>query len=113
MFKQLLILSFISLALISCNKEEIYNVIPRCINDLITEFKKSASCDDSKVEQYLFQNQVVFVFKPGSCGADMQSEVFDMNCTILGSLGGITGNTEINKEDFANAVFIKTVYPNQ
>ncbi|MCF6361687.1 MAG: hypothetical protein L3J29_13125 [Cyclobacteriaceae bacterium] len=111
MTKQLFLLLILSSVLISCNREEeAYGVIPRCINDLITEFKKSASCNDSKVDQYLFQDQIVFVFKPGSCGADMQAPVIDFNCNTLGSLEGIAGNTEINGEDFTNAQFIKTVW---
>ncbi len=111
MAKQIFLLLILSSILISCNKEEeVLGVIPRCINDLITEFKKSTSCSDSKVDQYLFKDQIVFVFEPGTCGADMQAPVIDFNCDTLGALGGIAGNTEINGEDFTNAVFVKTVW---
>jgi len=111
MTKQFFLLLILSSVLISCNKEEESSkVIPRCISNLITEFKKSASCNDSKVDQYRFQDQIVFVFDPGTCGADMQASVIDFNCDSLGALGGIDGNTEINGEDFANAQFIKTVW---
>ncbi len=111
MTKQLFLLLILTSVHISCNnEEENYGVIPRCINNLITEFKQSASCNNSKVDQYLFQDQIVFVFAPGTCGADMQAPVIGFNCDTLGALGGIAGNTEINGEDFANAQFIKTVW---
>ncbi len=110
MIKQALLLFLIGSAFISCSKTEIDETIPRCVNDLITEFKNSLPCNDSKVDEYLFQNSTVFVFKPGSCGADMQSPVIDQNCNTLGSLGGIAGIVKINGENFANAVFVKTVW---
>lgn len=101
---------FFYIALFGCNNEEIDTTIPRCISNLINEFENTALCDDSKVDQYLFQNQIVYVFDHGSCGADMQVAVVDNNCNTIGALGGIAGNLEINNESFTNAVFIKTVY---
>ncbi len=111
MIKQLFLLLTLSSALIGCNrKDEIDTTIPRCISNLIIAFEKTTSCNDAKVDQYIFQNQSVFVFRPGSCEADMQAAVIGRNCNNLGSLGGIAGNTEINGNDFANAVFVKTVW---
>jgi len=101
------------IALSGCSDKEINTVVPRCISDLVINFENTALCDDYKVDQYLFQNQVVYVFDNGSCGADMQAAVVDNNCNTIGALGGIAGNLEINNESFTNAVFIKTVYSNQ
>ncbi|MCF6352442.1 MAG: hypothetical protein L3J06_05485 [Cyclobacteriaceae bacterium] len=111
MAKQLFLLLILSSVLISCDrKDEVDTTIPRCISNLIDEFKKTASCNDAKVDQYIFQNQSVFVFELGSCGADLQAKVIDRNCNNLGSLGGVAGNTRINGDDFANAVFVRTVW---
>jgi uncharacterized protein DUF6970 len=57
----------------------------------------------------MFQNETVFVFTLGTCGADLQSEVIDSTCKTLGVIGGIDGIMEINGESFSNAVFVKTI----
>ena len=57
------------------------------------------------------QQQVVYVFEPGTCGNDMAAPVMDANCNTLGSLGGFSGDTHINGEDFSNAEFLETVWP--
>ena len=64
----------------------------------------------ANVKQYEFQAKRVYVFDPGSCGADMTSEVFDENCNSIGFLGGITGNTKINGEDFNSAKYKSTIW---
>lgn len=48
---------------------------------------------------------MVYVFDPGTCGDDMTSEVVDSECNSIGFLGGISGNMEINGEDFSTATF--------
>ena len=100
----LLILS--SLLVSSCQKSDIEEGTPDCIVDLIVDFDKDNTCDKGvNVMSYTFQGETVFVFNPGICGADMTSEVIDSNCQTIGYLGGIAGNTEINGEDFSEAIF--------
>lgn len=55
---------------------------------------------------------MVYVYDPGTCGADQTSEVTNTKCETLGYLGGITGNNKINGEDFSSATFKKTVWAN-
>lgn len=94
----------------SCKKSD---KIPDCINTKINEFKNTAIYEQgSNVEEYTFQNNLVYVFNQGNCGADFTSEVFDDNCNSLGYLGGITGNTIINGEDFSNANFEQIIWQN-
>lgn len=64
------------------------------------------------MDEYEFQGKRVYTFFQGNCGADMATGVVDDKCKSLGSLGGITGNTKINGEDFSNAKFKKTVWSN-
>jgi hypothetical protein len=94
----------------SCSKSKVENQIPGCISYKIEVFKTSSMCADAHVDRYLFQNKSVFVFEEGSCGADFSANVYDVNCQLLGSLGGFAGNLMINGENFSTAIFEKTVW---
>lgn len=94
------------LLVISCSREK--SEKSACIKSEIRSFYKDRPCGDAIVKEYLFQGRNVFVFDPGTCGADMTASVLDNNCTILGYLGGIAGNTTINGEDFSHARFIRS-----
>ncbi|SKB48042.1 DUF6970 domain-containing protein [Daejeonella lutea] len=84
--------------------------LPKCLEAKIKEYSTSSSCSDAKVDEYTFQGKTVYAFGPGTCGADMTTEVMTADCTTLGRLGGIAGNTKINGEEFSNAKFVKTVW---
>jgi hypothetical protein len=94
-----------------CNEFDFGNKIPNCIIDEIADFKETSICEDATVKEYWFQSQIVYVFDP-SCCCDFQSPVLDYNCNVLGALGGISGNTKINGEEFSNAKFRRTVWHN-
>lgn len=85
---------------------------PACLNTELSNFLKSgASCPSgNSVKVYLFQQKKVYVIAPGTCGADMSSRVLDDKCVELGNLGGFSGNTKINNENFADAVYQETIY---
>jgi hypothetical protein len=107
----ILILILTIIGFTSCQKLEIEKDTPKCIENLIKKFDKEQSCDNGvNVKKYTFQGKTVYVFDPGNCGADMTSEVIDFECNSLGFLGGISGNTEINGEDFANATFESIIW---
>ena len=107
----LLILVLTLIGLASCNKQKIKKNTPECVKNRIKDFDQTQTCDDGvNVKKYTFQGQTVYVFDPGTCGADMMSSVIDAECNSLGFLGGITGNTEINGEDFSNATFVSTTW---
>jgi hypothetical protein len=94
----------------ACNKLDIAKGTPDCVEDHIRNFNKNAVCDDATVKEYTFQGIDVYVYDPGTCGADMSSAVTDSGCNTLGYLGGFTGNTKINGEEFSNAVFVRTIW---
>lgn len=102
--KRLLIIFFMFL-IISCNKLDIEKGTPKCVADKIKDFNVSAACDDANVKEYVFQGNMVFTFDPGTCGADMTTEVISVDCNTLGYLGGIDGNTQINGEDFSGLFY--------
>ena len=109
--KKIFFILFLTIAtLLSCTHLDIEKGTPRCVKNKIKDFDKSSCETGANVKEYLFQNETVFVFDPGTCGADMTSEVIDDNCNTLGYLGGISGNTKINGEEFSNAVFQKVVW---
>ena len=112
MKKGLGILVVMLVVLISCNKEE-ENAIPTCVQDELLSFEENIACSTgASLKEYTFQSKTVYVFDPGLCGADLTSEVITDECITLGYLGGIIGNTDINGEDFANAVFQRNVWVN-
>ena len=85
---------------------------PGCIQDKIKAFSKEhVLCESGKnVKEYIFQDTTVYVFDPGTCGNDMGYDVYDSACNYLGFLGGIAGISEINGEEFSNAVFTRLIW---
>ncbi|MES2478973.1 MAG: hypothetical protein V4561_07795 [Bacteroidota bacterium] len=119
--KNSLVLSSFCLVLLagftgSCSRKVMKqnNAAPDCINSKIAELSKGGwGCETGEsIKQYTFQNKTVYVLEPGTCGNDMAVYVLDANCKDMGFLGGIMGNTKINGEEFANAVYVKTVWSN-
>lgn len=103
---------FISVS--SCDKYDIADGTPACIEQLIKEFNSETDCIVAvDVRKYEFQGGNVYLFKPGDCGADMGSEIYDSDCNSLGFIGGIDGNQTINGEDFSNAVLISVIWTKQ
>ena len=102
-------LLLIACVVFSCNVG-IDKDTPTCIKKEIRKFKKGTSCEDANVSEYIFQGKTVFVFEPGTCGADMSADVYDNKCNYLGYLGGIAGNTQINDEEFSSSTFVKTIW---
>jgi hypothetical protein len=110
---QIIILALFSLLILgfsSCKKDGIARNTPTCIVEKINNFKDIA-CDDGEVDEYIFQEKIVYVFDPGiECGADLTSEVVDEECNTLGYVGGIAGNTIINGESFGSAKFERNIW---
>ncbi len=105
-------LLFIFLMLFTaCDKGETEIVVPDCIKSLIGSFW---FCQGSgSVGQYSFQGQLVYLFDPGNCGADMTGPIYNENCEHIGYLGGIAGNNIVNGVLFSeNAKFIKKIWEN-
>ena len=96
--------------LCSCGKKPIATSSKSCLDDKIVVYNKESHCGDASVSEYLFREKTVYVFEPGTCGADMASEVVTADCKTLGYLGGYAGNTKINGESFSNAEFVRVVW---
>jgi len=94
----------------SCQKEKYDTINEECINSYIPLLEQS-TCLEGRIAEYLFQGQLVYLISEGNCIADGTTTVIDHECEVLGFLGGITGNCEINNEDFCrNAEFRRNVW---
>ncbi|MCJ7447308.1 MAG: hypothetical protein MUO72_06445 [Bacteroidales bacterium] len=95
----------------SCEKDQ--KETPDCIFDLI---ETHSYCTKGwSVDQYSFQNQNVYVITPPLLGNDIASSVYSVyneNCEMIGTLGGIAGINIINNELFyGHAIFQKAICP--
>lgn len=110
---RLLTLIFFTVLLTGCKVNNTQKASENCLAYRIKLFEESAPCPKGlNVSEYTFQNQIVYVLGGKNCGADMTTEVINTDCNTIGYLGGITGNTKINKENFSNAVFNRIVWKN-
>lgn len=105
---QIFFISALFLMAFQCNK----HTNSQCINSKISAFQSECCDQGASVEEYSFQQEQVFVFNMGNCGADLPAYVLTSNCDTLGFLGGIAGNTTINGENFSNATLVGTVWSN-
>jgi hypothetical protein len=96
----------------ACERSDNAKGTPGCLDNSIAEFKLVACANGANVKEYVFQGKTVYAMCPGNCGADMVTSVIDSACNILGSLGGIAGNTRINGAEFSNATYIRTIWQN-
>lgn len=94
----------------SCKKSRTDISITPCVTSRLNDFIANSYDNGASVKQYRFQTKVVYAFSPGTCGADLSTGIIDADCNSLGSLGGFSGNTKINGEEFSNAVFIRTIW---
>ena len=82
-----------------------------CIDLKIEAFKTSnLPCESGKtIYRYKFQDEFVYVFGPGNCGADMMSDVYNEECNLVCGLGGIAGNLMCNGENFHDGATDETL----
>ncbi len=82
-----------------------------CIKARISAFKHSteACTDGASIYSYQFQGGRVYVFNPGNCVADFFSDVYDEDCNLVCSLGGIAGNIMCNEENFSDKATDETL----
>ena len=106
-----IIITTLLVSIISCQKVELKEDTPECIQQKIIEFKNNVNfCETGKsVYRYKFQDQFVYVFNPGNCGADMMSNVYDEDCNLMCNLGGIAGIVLCNDENFSEKAIDETL----
>jgi len=110
MSKIIMLLFCFSTIFLSCDEADDEPGLPSCLKDELDDFDNQFTCDDARVEQYMFQGKTVYLFETGTCISDGGSPVYSAGCNLLGVLGTIAGNITINGDDFRNAVFVRTIW---
>lgn len=106
-----IVLLICSLCLCSCTRLNIDDSVSAEVKSKIRSWSRSGTCTNASASEYYFVNQTVYVLDPGTCGADMQALVIDVDANTLGTLGGIAGETRVQNINFDSAaVFVKTVW---
>lgn len=107
---RILILVFTAIILVSCADDE-PTFIPSCIDQEIPVFAQAACPGSGDLTIWAFNGQDVFCFNEGNCYSDAQAFIYDADCNLLCTLGGIGGNTLCQGIDWSsNAVYIELVY---
>ncbi len=92
-----------------CTKYKLEPDTPPCLKDELKKFSNSGS-DEANIKEYEFQNKLLYVYNDGIKARDDGWPVYDSNCNIIDYLGGMAGNTKINKEEFSNAKLKRIVW---
>lgn len=113
---KILLLSAFSIVLIfsACNKYnyKIASDIPGCIHDEIKNNQDNSNWMIGSVEEYQFQNKLVYAFQPDVKRiADGATIIKDANCSILCHVGGFGGPSVnlCNGENFFQSAVLKRV----
>jgi Domain of unknown function (DUF6970) len=85
---------------------------PKCLHSTIAEISERQCGGRAKIEEYVFQDELVYLIDPGFCAFEQAYEVLNKHCEVIGILGTISGNYEIRGEGFENAKFIRLVWQN-
>ena len=84
---------------------------PDCIKEMIKNNYAASSCEDITVDQYYFQDQIVYTFSVCPDNPDAGIEVYSEECYYLGFLNGFSGNQYINGVKFyEHAEFVQTIW---
>jgi len=96
------------LVLFSCKKSDIAPGIPLCIFKEISTHKNHPEWGVDRVNEYLFQNKLVYGFDHGLI-ADGQLEIKDESCHTICNVGGFGGPSVniCNGENFFQAAVLQ------
>lgn len=107
--KNVILLSGIFTCVLSCIDTGPNLSIPDCIENALHHFSPICKSGGS-VDEYLLNEEFVYVFNNGSCCCDIGNIVLDSLCDTLGVLDGFAGNTKINGIEFDQAQFSRTIW---
>lgn len=84
--------------------------LPACHEDKIEEFRAVACPGSGDLTTWEFRNRLVYCYATGTCISDAYAEIYDEDCNLLCTLGGIGGLSLCEGVDWdSNAVRQGTV----
>ncbi len=117
--KYLSLIILFSIGLFACKTDDPIQ-IPVCIDEEIPVFAQFACLGSGDLTVWSFAGQDVFCFNEGSCKTEMilgklvnigQNYIYDANCNLICTLGGISGNTLCDGLEWeSNAEYLELVY---
>jgi hypothetical protein len=116
LMKRLNILFAVSLllGLASCHKDNIATNTPACIRNEITINRNDPNWMIGSVDEYFFQNRLVYAFSPDNkIIADGSTEIKDESCNTMCQVGGFGGpavNLCNGENFFQNAALKRNIW---
>lgn len=109
--KYLTILSlFLGLTFVSCGDDDTVD-LPACIDTELDTFKVEACAGTADLTLWRFRGQDVYCFAYGTCISDTYADIFDADCNLICTLGGISGNNDCDGTAWdQNATYISLLY---
>jgi hypothetical protein len=108
-----IIVLIIPFLLFSCSNDvEVKQSYPKCLQlevDRILE--SSPQSPRATIELYTYQNENVYVVNTNF--ADYQTNVYNSQCQLICTIGGIDGNENDTCVDWENAEFIETLWTDE
>ncbi|HET9431881.1 MAG TPA: hypothetical protein VFO70_11930 [Chitinophagaceae bacterium] len=110
--KKLLVFAILFASGCSCKQDDIPLNIPSCIRNEVNEIKDDPNRYFESVDEYFFQNKIVYAFHPdGGVIADGSIVIKNADCSIICYLGGLGGVQLCNGENFfQNASFRRNIW---
>jgi len=112
--KLLTILLFVigGLTIVSCGDDNNPD-LPECIDAELQTFITEACEDTADLTLWRFRGQDVYCFAYGTCISDTYADIFDADCNLICTLGGISGNNNCDGTIWdQNATYIRLLYQN-
>ena len=99
------------LFLFSCGDDE--PELPACIDAELQVFITESCSGSATLELWRFRGQDVYYFNSGTCVSEPFADIFDAECNLLCTLGGISGNGICDGTDWnGNATLTSTLFEN-
>lgn len=109
MSRNSILICLIAFGLYSCSDDPIE--IPLCVDQEIPVFAQTACAGSGDLTIWAFDGEDVFCFNEGTCYSDAMAYIYDADCNLVCTLGGVSGNTLCNGLDWdTNAVYLELVY---
>lgn len=101
----------LTIIIAGCKKSDTVIIdIPNCVKDKIDYYNNSPNSYINKVDEFLFQGKLVYVFsQDGTKISDAGAIIINNDCSSLCFLGGIAGISTCNGDNFSQKAILQRV----